>query len=977
MNTCRKVWPTALALALAAFVAMLLAAASQPVRAAGPWYVAPAAATATEVVLPDKTANLSGRRNAGFTAQGVTSTNNLGPIADGELITSTAYVTVLDTQQSCVPYPDGIISWWPGDGNATDIADGNHGTLQGGTGFAAGNVGQAFSLDGSDDQVNVGNALNLHVSTNEFTVLAWVRFDVDDLPPIGHDMSVADKMSGIGLNGNGWRLVRQRDVGKFMFCLGGGGINGCDYHVPTPPTTVLGTTFAQKDVWYHVAGVLSWSEFSIYVNGVLEDSKPRPTFTDSNSTDLLIGNNAPEGAHLDGLVDEVALFNRALSAAEIQNIFNAGSTGMCKHLGFSTKTANPSTASPGDPLAYTIALKNGDATNITNVRVTDTLPISLTYISDSLTATGGSYGYNNRVITWTGSVNAGGALTITFGATVGQTPTMGSIVNSAVISGGGEIITRTVVAFEAQICNLTKYTANPVLSVGVGGSWDDDDVWSPALLKEGGGYKMWYTGDDGSNPPRIGLATSTNGITWTKSVSNPVLSPGPSWEARGIRAGGVITEGGLYKMWYTGFDSNGVGRIGYATSSDGAAWTKYGSNPMLDIGASGSWEDEDVLDPTVIKEGSTYHMWYWGYDGVTDRIGHATSSNGTAWTKDSANPVLDIGSPGGWDWLHVYGPSVMRYNNTFLMWYSGETLPEAWQTGYALSPDGSAWTRGKMLIPEGAAGAFDANSADYPSVIADGDQFKVWYSGLNASGVYNVGYATAEVCSAAAAPANSVYLPIVLQGGGAPSCPTYYADSFSDPGSGWGVYEDSDGKLGYTGGQYQIWLKKPSLGWTVTPGAKATDFAAAVSAHRASGSSGAYGIAFGINEDWSQQYEFDIGVNSYSIWKYDGSWTALRNWTSSSYIGTGTSWNRLKVIRSGANIAVYVNNHYLTTVSDSSLTGLRRIGLTTGSSSSASLDARFDDFALYPAECGVSAAGAGFEMGEPGIHEGPVSPGLD
>jgi uncharacterized repeat protein (TIGR01451 family) len=113
-------------------------------------------------------------------------------------------------------------------------------------------------------------------------------------------------------------------------------------------------------------------------------------------------------------------------------------------IGFSTKTANESTALPSDPLTYTITLTNGGATNITNVRVTDTLPISLTYIGNSLTATGGSYGYTNSVITWTGSVNAGGAVTITFGATVSQTAPSGtSITNSAVISGGGEIITCT------------------------------------------------------------------------------------------------------------------------------------------------------------------------------------------------------------------------------------------------------------------------------------------------------------------------------------------------------------------------------------------------------------------------------------------------------------------------------------------------------------------------------------------------------
>ena len=515
------------------------------------------------------------------------------------------------------------------------------------------------------------------------------------------------------------------------------------------------------------------------------------------------------------------------------------------------------------------------------------------------------------MITWNGTINAGGNVTITYGATVN--PTLGFIVNSAVISGGGDSVTRTAtVTVDGPICNLTKHAGNPVLIAGTAGSWDDDAVWGPAVLKDGSSYKMWYTGDDGANPSRIGLATSTDGTTWTKAATNPVLSPSMGWETKGIRAGSVISDGGLYKMWYTGLDSSGDSRIGYATSPDGVNWTKYGSNPVLYTGNWGSWEDKDVERPTVFKEGSTYHLWYTGNDGMTLRIGHATSDDGIGWTKDPANPVLDIGSPGAWDWLNVYGPSVVKVGAEYKLWYSGQTLPHAWQTGYALSSNGSAWTRGTMLIPEGSSGAFDAASADYPSVLVDGDKFKIWYSGLNKGGDQTIGYATAGICRGAGVPSGRlVYLPLVVKSPQVP-CPAYYTDNFGDSDSGWPVDDDSNRQYAYTGGEYQIWVKKPHQGWSVTPGAKVTDFAAAVSARRTSGALGAYGIQFGINEYWSQFYEFIVENASYSIWRYDnGSWTALRGWTASEHIKTGTDWNRLKVIRNGASIAVYVNNQPL------------------------------------------------------------------
>jgi hypothetical protein len=253
--------------------------------------------------------------------------------ADPEVITPRFIVEWDVPTEACVPPPAGLVSWWPGDGNANDIQNGNDGTLQNGATFAQGLVEQAFSLDGIDDVVNVGNALNLHVSAGNFTVDAWVKFDVEGVFPDIDDMSIADKMSAEGINQNGWRLMRQRDNGHFWFCFGGGTINGCDFNedrTGTTATSVRSTTVAQKNVWYHVVGVLSPDQIAIYVNGIREGEKARPLFTDTNAADLLIGANAAEGAHVDGLVDEVEIYNRALSAEEIQAIFNAGSAGKCK-----------------------------------------------------------------------------------------------------------------------------------------------------------------------------------------------------------------------------------------------------------------------------------------------------------------------------------------------------------------------------------------------------------------------------------------------------------------------------------------------------------------------------------------------------------------------------------------------------------------------------------------------------------------------
>ena len=241
----------------------------------------------------------------------------------------------------CATAPSGLVSWWPGEGNANDIVDGNSGTLQGGATFAAGYVGQAFLLDGVNAYVDAGNAPNLHVSGGDFTVEAWVRFNA-----LGGDMSIMDKMSASGVNTDGWRLIKQGD-NRFWFCLGGGGGNRCY----DPSFTLFSTTVAQTGVWYHVAVVKSAGGFSLSVNGVQEDARSSlPPFLDTHAAILRIGSYVLEGAHLNGEVDEVSIYNRALSAAQIQAIYAAASAGKCPPP--VANIAGPTSAVVGELLSF-------------------------------------------------------------------------------------------------------------------------------------------------------------------------------------------------------------------------------------------------------------------------------------------------------------------------------------------------------------------------------------------------------------------------------------------------------------------------------------------------------------------------------------------------------------------------------------------------------------------------------------------------
>ena len=112
----------------------------------------------------------------------------------------------------------------------------------------------------------------------------------------------------------------------------------------------------------------------------------------------------------------------------------------------------------------------------------------------------------------------------------------------------------------------TEYAGNPILAA-VKGSWDSTIVGYPAVVKTMGTYYMYYIGSgDVVNFP-VGLATSPDGIHWTRASSKPVLTPQGSWEGTWIGALSVLYRNNTFMLWYNGYA--GSWQIGYASASVG------------------------------------------------------------------------------------------------------------------------------------------------------------------------------------------------------------------------------------------------------------------------------------------------------------------------------------------------------------------------------------------------------------------------
>ena len=291
----------------------------------------------------------------------------------------------------------------------------------------------------------------------------------------------------------------------------------------------------------------------------------------------------------------------------------------------------------------------------------------------------------------------------------------------------------TMLVLVLSLCRLrgvtSAYADDGINVRAVTGDWDGDAVHTSSVISDGGMYKMWYNGWC-MDTYGIGLATSVNGTTWDKFVGNPVLVATDAWEQGTVNHPHVIKDGDIYKMWYgAGFDA----KIGYATSNDGVNWNKYANNPVLE-GTPGSWDESGVGGPFVIKTApNSYQMWYQTGDLTT--IGYATSTDGTDWVKHP-NPVLTLGPGGGWDDVQVADPNVLLNGGIYRMWYAGYDevgWPNGhWRIGYAWSNDGIIWNKSPanpILLP-GDPGAWDEGGVSEPNVLFDGATYRMWFSGF-------------------------------------------------------------------------------------------------------------------------------------------------------------------------------------------------------------------------------------------------------
>jgi hypothetical protein len=260
-------------------------------------------------------------------ADTATSTHTPNPTATAQpTFTLTSIPTPTLIADQCAVAPAGLIGWWPGEGNAQDLVAGNDGVLSGGSSFASGKVGQAFSFDGVNGSVNIPRTPSLDVG-QQVTVEFWMK------PAPGNPMHKCCQ----GLVGTDYYLVEILDWASSVSGVSID-INTGDYfkHTAEDPNANYQTPV---DEWSLIVGTYDGGRLNLYVNGNLEAQVfHQGTIIPMEATSFLsIGSEdgrrtcvgCVRSRYFNGLIDEVSIYNRALTTDEIQSIFLADDAGKC------------------------------------------------------------------------------------------------------------------------------------------------------------------------------------------------------------------------------------------------------------------------------------------------------------------------------------------------------------------------------------------------------------------------------------------------------------------------------------------------------------------------------------------------------------------------------------------------------------------------------------------------------------------------
>ncbi len=549
-----------------------------------------------------------------------------------------------------IDWDHSLVAWWrfnnePGE-TSTLFNDwsrnGNNGMckVENCPSLTPGRFGNALQMDGNE-YVDAGNGGSV---TGNLTIIAWIKRG----------------------NDGGWRTIVSKGESQQEF--------DHNYVLYLSPTNALIFGFGENDGktfrnfgtnstidtnWHHIAAVVnSATDIKIYVDGVSQPGTYEgniSTILTANSKKLLIGSSSTTTEFFNGAIDEVTVWNRALSQDEIRASYNAGSYGLSGYFtGLSTGTYD-----------YRAYVQNPTGT------VAETETRTLNVISAQ---SGFRVLQNNATYLNTPTYDGSGQAThpdIYYNAS-GWNGYKYWMVFTPYQGGDAQYENPSILTSNNGISWIVPAgLSNPIDPEPASGSNSDPDI----VFNENKNELEVYYVEAGAGTSYFNSRYSTDGIHWSNEQNIFNL---PDYQ---IMSPAIIRKDGIYNMWYTGSPSCSAPTVvQFRTSTDGLAWGAP-QNVNIDQPGQNIWH----LDVQYIPSLNQYWMLFAAYPSNSDcgntDLYFAESTDKINWIT---YPDKMLAKSVSWDSAEIYRSSFLydSANDLLRVWYSARNSTNYWHIGY-------------------------------------------------------------------------------------------------------------------------------------------------------------------------------------------------------------------------------------------------------------------------------------------------------
>lgn len=587
-------------------------------------------------------------------------------VVDGVRDRSSAGNTTLDARH--FRFEPGLVHHFPFDDGAGPVAS-NNGSAGGsaaidGAEWRSSGAGHALEFSG-DDKVDLGN---IDMAGSALTIALWMRADELDL----FDARLISKASDVRDQDHYWMVSLLGSELRFRLKTASGGTS----------TLISSGAGITTDQWIHVAAVYNGGQMLIYRNGVIVAQMSKTgAIVSAPSVPAAIGNQPQGGKTLEGRIDEVRMYDRALSTAEVGQLVNSGD---------STPPTQPGglTATATEPSRVQLSWgASGDASGLSHYRIVRSGTVIATtllrHFEDTTVAPDTQYSYQIVAVDGSGNLSAASAAAVVTTPEPDLTPPS----TPAALALDGDVLGGAALVWSAATDNVgvAEYI---VLRDGVEVARSATTRHTDTGLVPGAEYSYRIAAVDTSG----NISTLSAELLVTLGVVAEGLLAAYGFDEAGGATALDLSGNGFDGTITTGATRNGAGKYDQALLLSGNGG--HVDLDRMDIGGDqltlAMWvrfDDFGIFDARLISKASGVqdqdHYWMLSTYGKRVRFRLKTNQGGTATLISSADTL----SPG--TWIHLaatYDGAQMR------IWQDGAVIATAPKTGaIATAPTVAAW----------------------------------------------------------------------------------------------------------------------------------------------------------------------------------------------------------------------------------------------------------------------------------------------